>query len=700
MKTRSRLLTSLGILVVGGLVACSGADDPPPFPVGSGSLASRLEQDLGARVYLDLTPGRPYATTATTARVIAAGTTRADAVRAFLAPYAAELGLDPNDLEVAGEGTDAAGLHHATVRTKHELASVDRRDGIDVTTDGGGHFVALAGHLYPKAMARTAKVTGPAATAAVPDATAEAPTLGVFASDGTTSAADAALAYRVPTTHGATWIDASDGRVLGSEAADMGIGVVAPSVEREAFDKSRAFYRPEAAKPIEVTPTQTGYTLSGRTGGSDIGVFSLVGFDATGSRVGAPITSQSLTEWDTSPIAYQGSRTVGKKIEPHPLSSAGLAPRAAVDAFHAVALADTFFRRTFGRGPLSGTDPIRVFVHANFWAPSVGDDDTTEASQSARDNATFSFLDRTISFGDGPYFYATPNRDDPQKRVLPTMLALDVVGHELSHAFGETTFGRVGEAGAVNEGLADVLGTIFESEADPDARPDVIGERVWVGSCVRNIANPLERCKFANRVNVASFASRGCRTPDGRSEPPTAENDRGCIHTNATIVGHAFYLMAYGGENPVTHVTIRKPLSPDFAKAIGLSVHGVAMLSPLVPTPNTFLSVARYQVDVAKLFSRADANTTACAWHAVGVLDRDYLTMLGFACETSPPPSCVGREDGWYCDEKIPFAANSCRGGSIASGHQCASGQVCATVQGSRKAKLTAGLPTCIAAPK
>ena len=38
---------------------------------------------------------------------------------------------------------------------------------------------------------------------------------------------------------------------------------------------------------------------------------------------------------------------------------------------------------------------------------------------------------------------------------------------------------------------------------------------------------------------------------------------------------------------------------------------------------------------------------------------------------------CAGKEDGWYCAEKTTYAGYKCKGGAIASGYQCATGQKC-----------------------
>lgn len=716
MEARTRLYTSLAILCGVGLLACGAEEDPPPFQLeGGDSLALRLENDLGAKVFLDVTPGRPYAATATQARIVATGEHRGEAIRTFLTPYAKELGLDPNDLEIAGEGKDMGGLHHVVLRTKSGYGNNERGDGIDVTTDDSGHFVALSGELFPDTMAKapviSKEVAENAAIAALshPSSGASLPkivssNLAAQSDDGTVSGRDARLAYRVVTDAGTAWVDASTGALSLVEPTSMSI--LAPSVESEMWDPSLTFYRPNAAKEVETSLRADGNYELLSSQGSELTVHSLVGFNGDMPLI-EPILSKDPASWDTATSSYQGSEMVQGKRVFAPVGTSGNAPRVAVDAFRAVSLADEFYRRRLNRAPLdvdagSMRAKLSIVVHANFSAPNGTEAQNTEESETRRDNASFSRLSRAIFFGDGSYFYSTANRSIESKRVAPPALSLDVVGHELAHAFMEGYVGVVGEAGAINEGLADVVGTLFESEYDNESRPDVLGERTWIGKGYRNIANPLNLPPAAiadHRRQAATVKTRGCTRADGSSVPPTDTNDFGCRHENATIVGHAFFLMAYGGENPVTHVVINKPLRSDTARVISLSALGLTALKHAVALPQTFTGLARYQIDVARVLAPFEANSVVCAWHAVGAVDANYVSTMGFRCETSPPASCVGSPDGWYCDDRLAFAATLCRGGSTASGFQCAGGLACARKSASGRAALVVnGAPKCIPA--
>jgi len=116
--------------------------------------------------------------------------------------------------------------------------------------------------------------------------------------------------------------------------------------------------------------------------------------------------------------------------------------------------------------------------------------------------------------------------------------ALDIVGHEFTHAVTEHTTELVasGQAGALSESFSDIMGATIENEktGEIDWR---IGEDLASGA-FRNLAEPS---KHSEPVG-----------PEGSSVPHPAHLskwvltclDNFGIHINSTITSHAFYLAA------------------------------------------------------------------------------------------------------------------------------------------------------------
>lgn len=692
-----------------GLLGCGSPEDPPPF-ASEDSLATRLERDLAAPVHVDLAPRHPYVTATTQARVLATGNERGDALRTWIVPYAKDLGLDSNDLEVSAEGADVAGIHHVQIRTKGRFGSLVRTDGIDVMTDATGHFLALSGELMPAGMAAGATVSAEEASLAALTAfpgESDAPnkvlstTLGVIGMDGTASSADAKLTYTVKTEARIVLVDAANGKVLLAQPQEE--GVAAYSVQSLMFDESRAFFVENKKLEVETSTIDGKDGLLGVASGSRIDVASFVGYRANIPQHSTILTTDDPTRWDETTPTYQGSYVKDQKRIPLPLSASGIAPRVAVDAMANITLADRFFRKHFGRGPITRNDPgfgdrIQVVVHANFGPPTPTKDESGEFGQDRRNDAYYHRLTKSIYLGDGSYFFSEANRT--AKPFGPLALSFDVIGHELAHAFFDDGFGLIGEPGAISEGVADVVGTIFEREADPGARSDSIGDRSCPGVCIRNLAHPERRARYDSFGTANHLANRGCVEQHGNTEiaaVPTERNDFGCRHMNATIVGHAWHLMSYGGYNTMSRVVVEAPLTEEASTLIGLRTAAMAanpVLARIVP--RTFVSLARDQLGYARMAFPDQAKTVACAWHAVGALDDAYLAKLGYSCTVLNFDSCAGRPNGWYCSAVQPFDAIQCTNGSVTLGAQCQSGYVCAIRDNrSRSAVMADFVPRC-----
>lgn len=124
--------------------------------------------------------------------------------------------------------------------------------------------------------------------------------------------------------------------------------------------------------------------------------------------------------------------------------------------------------------------------------------------------------------------------------------AIDVVAHELAHGVTEYTsrLEYEGESGALNEAFSDIIGVGAEFFAQPAGagflQADyLVGEDVVRPGGLRTIADPL---------------SQG--DPDHYTIRYRGSDDHGGVHTNSTIVSHAFFLSVEGGVNRTSGIRV------------------------------------------------------------------------------------------------------------------------------------------------
>ncbi|EXU74851.1 M4 family metallopeptidase [Erwinia mallotivora] len=124
-------------------------------------------------------------------------------------------------------------------------------------------------------------------------------------------------------------------------------------------------------------------------------------------------------------------------------------------------------------------------------------------------------------------------------------IALDVVGHELGHGVTETEAGLIyfGQAGALNESLSDVFGSLvkqFHLQQTADQADWIIGEGLLA--------------KGINGKGLRSMSQPGTAYDDpllGKDPQPAdmqgyvqTRDDNGGVHLNSGIANRAFYLAA------------------------------------------------------------------------------------------------------------------------------------------------------------
>jgi thermolysin len=216
--------------------------------------------------------------------------------------------------------------------------------------------------------------------------------------------------------------------------------------------------------------------------------------------------------------------------------------------------------------------------------------------------------------------------------------SLDVVAHELTH--GVTDYSSrlfyESESGALNEAFSDIMGTSVEFYFQPHAADlanntgtltadYLMGEDSFRPSPYR----PGSRAGIRSLANPSVFGD-----PDHWSKryipsgPPGADNDWGGVHTNSTIISHAFYLAIEGGTNRTSGLTVqgvgdknREQIEKIFYRAFVYNLPSRATFSTArVAT----IQAAR---DLYGTGSAAEAAVTQ-AWNAVGVTSTSSPTAV------------------------------------------------------------------------
>ncbi len=158
--------------------------------------------------------------------------------------------------------------------------------------------------------------------------------------------------------------------------------------------------------------------------------------------------------------------------------------------------------------------------------------------------------DNAAWFNDQIFFYV------PGAQNLQTAAALDLVAHEYSH--GVTTYTSEliyqFQCGALNESFSDIMGTAVEHHWQPEGsgllKADwYIGEdmRPTYSTGWRNLEDP-------NSNWQSPYGPDPCHLNQYISVP--FDIDNGGVHFNSTIYSHAYYLLAQGGTNSVSGITV------------------------------------------------------------------------------------------------------------------------------------------------
>ena len=202
------------------------------------------------------------------------------------------------------------------------------------------------------------------------------------------------------------------------------------------------------------------------------------------------------------------------------------------------------------------------------------------------------------------------------------MTGLDVCGHEITHGLVSNTaqLGS-GEAGALNEGFADIFGTCVEWYARPNHDWLMGPELSTTGSPLRDMSNP-----------------KAHKQPD--TYKGTNWDAGGEVHTNDGPCIFWFYLLSVGksGTNDNSQAYTVTGITQAKASAIAYRA-----LTTYMTSGTTYADVRNYTIQAAKDLYGACSNEliqTTNAWYAVGVGAKYVAPAIGPNFVASSVSSC------------------------------------------------------------
>jgi Zn-dependent metalloprotease len=198
------------------------------------------------------------------------------------------------------------------------------------------------------------------------------------------------------------------------------------------------------------------------------------------------------------------------------------------------------------------------------------------------------------------------------------MTALDVAGHEMSHGVNSATAKLVysADAGGLNEGNSDIMGTLVEFYANNANDPGdyTVGEEVFTSGVLRYMFKPSLDGKSFDCYPTRGFGSKPAHDP----------------HYTSGVANHFFYLLAEGAVVPASHTASLTKASlvcnaNTALVGIGRAKAGAIWyraLTTYMTSSSTYPGARTATLNAARdLYGTGSAeyNAVAAAWSAVSV---------------------------------------------------------------------------------
>lgn len=685
----------LGFVGLGVLVtACSGgADDPAPFGEAPSTVSDKLGALTGAtwRMEPGLTSAAAlyYASGESRAVLPNAQTSPTD-ILALLAPFASDLGLSADlsrELDAPETLLDASDEDVGTYRFKQHIPGTDvpvfdAALVVAVTKEGKLEYLSTSHARNLAAVAPNPSLSGEvAADRAVQKLGSSArkasvPALGVVAVDPMKPR----LGYRfVAEIDGESFqvdCDAHSGEVLTA---------VPRAASATAFSAAHYFDGDDIRQDKHAKMT---VTLNPK---NELAVRGPSGLIVVNDENDKPATCAPSA---SDPGTYECDVNV----------PAGNAKGVAVDVQSHLVGAARYFGNQLGttQWKSSGSGKVEASVNVR----------TTRNGRDMRGDGRYE--NGKLAFGVGQTFEEASQ--DPQYRGnktyknYPTGISFEFVVHEYAHGVISSAgyLSNIGEAGALSEGLADIFAAHAEALVRNSADSLVsFGEETrFDNQPLRHFRHPDKGVDVGGTVDYAKKkATRPTNAvlPQCQGPAPTldcftqcwpdrqmgrSENDCGNVHYNSTIVSNAWSLLAVGGFNESTKKGVLAEAGLSRATRL---FYAATVGAPAYDTMKNFATrMIKHQIDrfIANPF-KTDLEpwwvkkAVVCAWNAVNVIpDNEVINhAVGPSCPTAGTlvRTCKGKADGYYCNPDVasPYDSYQCKNGSIAAGHQCASGSFC-----------------------
>ena len=252
------------------------------------------------------------------------------------------------------------------------------------------------------------------------------------------------------------------------------------------------------------------------------------------------------------------------------------AKSAAIDAQYGAAKTWDYFLNTFNRRGIDGNGfKVRSRVHYG----------------SKYNNAFWNGSYMTYGDGDGSTF--------------GPLVSIDIAGHEIAHGLTSKTAGLIYsyESGALNESFSDIFGTMVEYYSYGSSANYLIGEDAYTPGTAGDALRSMENPALGN-------------DPDHYSIRYTGSGDNGGVHINSGIPNQAFYLLAQGGTNRTSGLSVsgigRAKASAIFYRA----------LTVYLSSSSNFKAARTATLNSARdLYGSGSVeyNAVVSAWNAVGV---------------------------------------------------------------------------------
>jgi len=680
-RTRVVPLLCCGAVLATAIGASQGCSKSTPSNDVAPEGLAQLEQDTGVRwvaISNNTFGTTSYLFPRTTPPVaLAPGSDATSVAAAFFARYGGVFGMvDPiHELSPESSGT-SEGLRFASF-IQHEGAAAVYGTRLSIVFDAGGHIAFVSGLYVPKLSAvsttpslsptdAASKATADMATRyPVSDLASQlagpAPALVIYPfvasptlaysltlgytsepSGGKDAPVSAEMDYVVDANSGAL-LDASDasryqvapgtpvvpltgngqGEVPGVPPQDF------PALETSVKRPPDFFMQTAAGPGVAPRYVRQAIPVSGKDAGIPPSVLtspdpnswdrnwnvqrpSLVGtFINAGSAVDAYMNVGKADAW------WQAHGRNG--YDNHGGATMGLLPAGYLDASLAdlVDPADAGFVNAHGQ--------LEIIVHST--------------ARAMANNARWDGINATIMVGESPLL-ACPS---------PTYAAsmdLEIMAHEYQHAVTQTTVAFIagGQPGALNESFSDVFAQ-FIAHGTPGATANCIHGLAWDPSnemCghppgVRNLVDP-HQSGFNGPGNPP-------KQPDNVNDAPLASSTN--VHLLDGIPNKAWSLATFGGQDHTApNLVVSPSLGLGWEKSEDVYVSFIQS-RPVAPAAQ-FIDVAYALTGLASAqFGRNSSGeaAVACAWYAVGVLNRSAMATLDI-----DPCTCGDAPEAGTCD--------------------------------------------------